>query len=208
MPHLLKLDVSPRGDQSISRRLGKQFLSEWQKNHPGAQVTQRDLATSNLPYVDVQWIAGAYTAPDQQTESHRSALKVSDELIAELKAADHLLITTPMYNFGIPAALKAWIDHIVRARMTFEVTPEGGYKGLLEGKKATAIITSGGDYSPGAPAESYDLEMPYLRLILGFIGISDVTFVRGGGVSGIFAGKTTVEAFTQKLEPEVAAAAR
>lgn len=208
MPHLLKLDVSPRGDQSISRHLGKQFLADWQGNHADGQVTTRDLATSNLPFVDLPWIAGAYTAPDKHTEENKAALKISDELIAELIAADHLLITTPMYNFAIPAALKAWIDHIVRAGKTFAVTPEGGYKGLIQGKKATVIIASGSDYSAGAPAESYDQEIPYLRLILGFLGITDVTFIRGGGTRGISTGKTTVEAFTAALEPGLAAAAR
>lgn len=207
MPHLLKLDVSPRGDQSISRRLGKQFLTDWQKNHSGAQVTTRDLATNNLPYVDLQWIASAYTAPDQHTAEQKGALRISDELIAELKAADHLLITTPMYNFAIPAVLKAWIDHIVRVGLTFSVSPEGSYKGLIEGKKATVITASGGDYSAGAPAESYDQEIPYLRLILGFIGITDVTFIRGGGTMAVARGQTTPEAFTQKLQPELAAAA-
>ncbi len=208
MPHLLKIDVSPRGDHSISRRLGKQFLAEWQKSHSGAQITTRDLATNNLPYVDLQWIGGAYTAPEQHTDQHKAALRISDELIAEIKAADHILITTPMYNFAIPAVLKAWIDHIVRVNITFAVTPEGAYKGLIEGKKATIIIASSGNYAPGAPAESYDQEIPYLRQILGFMGITDVTFIRGGGTAAISMGKTTLEDFTQKLEPELAAAAR
>ncbi len=208
MPHLLKLDVSPRGDHSLSRRLGKQFLADWQGNHADAQVTTRDLATSNLPFVDLQWIGGAYSAPDQHTAEHRAALRISDELIGEINAADHILITTPMYNFAVPAALKAWIDHIVRVRKTFATTPEGGYKGLLEGKKATVITASGGAYPPGTPYESYDQEIPYLRLILGFIGITDVTFIRGGGTNAIATGKTTPEAFTQNFEPELAAAAR
>ncbi len=208
MPHLLKLDVSPRGDQSISRRLGKQFLADWQKNHTGAQVTTRDLATNSLPFVDLPWIAGAYSAPEQHTPEQKSALKVSNDLVAELMAADHILVTTPMYNFNVPAALKAWIDHIVRVNITFAVTPEGGYKGLIEGKKATVIVASSGNYAPGAPAESYDQEIPYLRLILGFVGITDVTFIRGGGTMAISMGKTTPEAFTAKLEPELASAAR
>ena len=207
MPHLLKIDVSPRGDSSISRRLGQQFLAEWQKNHADAQVTSRDLATSNPPYVDVQWIAGAYTPPDQHTDEHRAALKVSDDLITELNAADQILITTPMYNFAIPAVLKAWIDHIVRAGKTFRITPEGGYEGLIKNKKVTVIMASGGSYPAGTPYEAYDQESPYLRLVLGFIGITDVTFVRAGGTSGLSTGKITLDAFTQKLEPEIAAAA-
>ena len=208
MPHLLKIDVSPRGDHSISRKLGTSFLTDWQKTHPGAQVTTRDLATAQIPYVDLQWIAGAYSAPDQHTEEHKAALRVSDDFIAELNAADHLLITTPMYNFGIPAVLKAWVDHIVRAGKTFNVSPEGAYSGLLKDKKATVIVASGGAYTPGSPAEGYDMETPYLRAILGFIGITDVTFVRAGGTSGIHRGQTTSEAFAAQFEPEVAAAAR
>ena len=207
MPHLLKLDVSPRGDHSVSRRLGTQFLTEWQKNHPGAQITTRDLAANDIPYLDVQWIQGAYTPPDQHTEQHKAALKISDELIAELTAADHLLITTPMYNFAIPAVLKAWIDHVVRAGKAFKVTPEGAYVGLLTGKKATVIIASSGSYPAGTPYEAYDQESPYIRHILGFIGITDVTFIRAGGTSGISTGKTSFEALTQNLEPELAAAA-
>lgn len=207
MPHLLKIDVSPRGDSSISRRLGKQFLSEWQKNHAGAQVTLRDLAITSLPYVDLPWIAGAFTAPDQQTGENKAALKISDDLIAEIEAADQILITTPMYNFAIPAVLKAWVDHIVRAGKTFRVTPEGGYEGLIKNKKVTVMIASGGAYPAGTPYEAYDQESPYLRLIFGFIGITDVTFVRGGGTNDVSRGKTTPEAFLQNLEPEVAAAA-
>ncbi len=207
MPHLLKLDVSPRGDNSVSRRLGTQFLADWQKNHAGAQVTTRDLATNNLPYVDLQWIQGAYTPPDQHTEQHKAALKISDELITELTAADHLLITTPMYNFAIPAVLKAWIDHIVRAGKTFKVTPEGAYQGLLQNKKTTVIIASSGSYPAGTPYEAYDQESPYIRHILGFIGITDVTFIRAGGTAGISSGKTTFEAITQGLESELTAAA-
>jgi FMN-dependent NADH-azoreductase len=208
MPHLLKIDVSPRGDHSISRKLGNQFLADWQKTHSGAQVTTRDLAINNLPYVDLQWIGGAYTAPDKHTDEHKAALKISDSLIAELNAADHILITTPMYNFAIPAVLKAWIDHIVRVGKTFSVSPEGAYSGLVKNKKATVILTSGGAYQAGSPTENYDMETPYLRAILGFIGITDVTFVRAGGTSGINRGQTTPEAFTAQFTPEVTAAAQ
>lgn len=208
MPHLLKIDVSPRGDHSLSRRLGKQFLADWQTAHSGAEVTTRDLATNNLPFVDLPWIAGAFSAPDKHTDENKAALKVSDELISELTAADHILITTPMYNFNVPAVLKAWIDHVVRAGKTFKVTPEGGYEGLLKGKKATVIIASSGNYPIGTPYEGYDQETPYVRAILAFIGITEVTFVRAGGTSGVSSGKTTPEAFFEQYAPEVTAAAR
>ena len=208
MPHLLKIDVSPRGDLSISRKLGKQFLSDWLASHPGAQVTTRDLAETSIPFVDLPWIAGAYSSPDKHTDEHRKALLLSGEFIAELNSADHILITTPMYNFAVPAKLKAWIDHVVRVGLTFRITPEGAYVGLLENKKLTVIIASSGSYPPGTPYETYDFEIPYLRHVAGFIGITDVTFIRGGGTSGISSGKTTIEEFTAKLEPELAAAAK
>lgn len=207
MPTLLKIDVSPRGDASISRTLSQQFADQWQQSHSGGTIVTRDLATANLPYVDLPWIAGAYTPPDQHTPESKQALKVSNELTAELLAADEIVISTPMYNFAVPAVLKAWIDHIVRAGVTFSVGPDG-YKGLVTGRKATLIVASGGVYSPGAPAESYNAETPYLRQILGFIGITDLTIVHAGGTAGVAQGKTSKEDFLATFTPEVLAAAR
>ena len=182
MASLLRIDASPRGNASVSRRVGDAFTEAWQAAHPGAAVTTRDLAFNQPTYVDVQWIQGAYSTPDQHTDAHKAALKLSDELIAELEAADHILITTPLYNFSIPSVLKAWIDHLVRVNRTFSYAT-GSPKGLVEGKKATVVIAKGGDYSEGSPFHSYDLATPYLRQILGFIGITDTQFVDAGGVS-------------------------
>lgn len=207
MPTLLKIDVSPRGDHSMSRKLSRQFAEQWQQSHPDGKLIVRDLVTSTLPYVDLPWIAGAYTAPEEHTSEHKEALKVSDELIAELTAADQIVIATPMYNFTVPAVLKAWIDHVVRVRKTFSIGPEG-YKGLLKNKKVTIIVTSGAVYTPGSPAESYNYEAPYLRHILGFIGLTDVTVVQAGGVSEIAQKKITADDFLAKFTPEVVAAAR
>lgn len=206
MPKLLKIDASPRdASQSFSRELGEQFAREWKETHRG-DIIPRDLASTHLPFVDTQWIAGAYTAPDQHTEAHKAALRPSDELIAELASADHILITTPMYNFAIPAVLKAWIDHIVRLGKTFNVSAAGAYTGLLTGKKATVIIASGGQYA-GTPMDGYDQETPYLRNILGFIGITDVTFVRAGGVSKMRQTGQTRGDFLAPFQSEVHAAA-
>ena len=207
MPTLLKIDVSPRGDYSVSRKLGQQFADEWVQSHSGGKIVTRDLVKTTLPFVDLPWIAGAYTAPDQHTPENKQALKVSDELIAELLVADEVLISTPMYNFTIPAVLKAWIDHIVRVNVTFSVGPEG-YKGLVNGKKATIIIASGGAYPAGTPYESYNLESPYLRHILGFIGLTDLTFVQAGGTNDVVQGKITSENFIAKFTPEIVAAAK
>ncbi|WP_158942097.1 FMN-dependent NADH-azoreductase [Granulicella sp. S190] len=206
MATLLKIDVSPRGDHSISRKLGNHFATEWQSNHVGGEITTRDLATTKIPYVDLPWIAGAFSTPDQHTSEHKAALKLSDEFIAEFLGADEVLITTPMYNFGIPAVLKAWIDHIVRLNKTFAFGPEG-LKGLAGGKKVTVIIASGSEYTAGSPMESYNLEGPYFRVVLGFIGITDLTIVHAGGTNQVAQGKVTEPVFIEKFIHEVDLAA-
>jgi len=206
MATLLKIDVSPRGDYSISRKLGNHFATEWQSNHVGGEIVTRDLATTKIPYVDLPWIAGAFSAPDQHTAEHKAALKISDELIAELLAADEVVISTPMYNFNVPAVLKAWIDHIVRLNKTFAFGPEG-LKGLAAGKKVTVIIASGSEYTAGSPLESYNLEGPYFRVVFGFIGITDLTIVHAGGTNAVNQGQITDSVFIEKFTHEVNLAA-
>ena len=113
MRTLLSLDVSPRGDRSISRALGRRFVEHWQQNNPDGQVIYRDLNASRIPYMDNDWIAGVYAPSSvERTPEMRKALALSEELIGELQAADVLLISTPMYNFTIPAVLKSWIDYV------------------------------------------------------------------------------------------------
>jgi FMN-dependent NADH-azoreductase len=204
MPTLLTVLASPRGDYSISRKLTASFVEEWQKSHAGGDVVTRDLSESKLPFVDLPWIAGAYTPAEQHSPEMAAAIKVSDELVAELLASDHIVIGTPMYNFSIPAILKAWIDHIVRVGKTFT----SSYEGLVKGKKATVIIASSGDYSPGSPAEGYNEASRYLTQILGFIGITDVKFVLAGSTSGVDQGKISREELLAKYTPEAVAAAK
>jgi FMN-dependent NADH-azoreductase len=206
MSTLLKIDVSPRGDYSISRKLSNHFATEWQSNHVGGKIVTRDLATTKIPYVDLPWIAGAFTAPDQHTAEHKAALKISDELTDELLTADEVVISTPMYNFNLPAALKAWIDHIVRLHKTFSFGPEG-LKGLAAGKKVTIIIASGSEYTAGSPLESYNLEGPYFRVIFGFIGITDLTIVHAGGTNKVAQGAVAAPVFLEPFIHEVDLAA-
>jgi FMN-dependent NADH-azoreductase len=206
MSTLLKIDVSPRGEHSISRKLGNHFATEWQSNHVGGKIVTRDLATTKIPYVDLPWIAGAFTTPDQHTDEHKAALKISDELTSEFMAADEVVISTPMYNFNVPAVLKAWIDHIVRLNKTFGFGPEG-LKGLAAGKKVTVIIASGSEYTKGAPMESYNLEGPYFRVIFGFIGVTDVTIVHAGGTNKVAQGAVTAPVFLEQFVHEVDLAA-
>ena len=201
MPTLLHIDASPRGDYSISRKVTTAFVESWKKKHADGKVVRRDLVTSNLTFVDLAWIAGAYTAPDQHTAEHKAALALSDTLIGELFSAEHIVIGTPMYNFAIPAVLKAWIDHIVRHGKTFTVGADG-YKGLAGGRKATIVIASGGAYKPGTAFAAYDQESPYLKAILGFIGITDVEFVLAGGTNDVVQGKVDEKTFLTPLVAE------
>ncbi len=209
MSTLLKIDVSPRGEQSISRKLGNHFATEWQSNHVGGKIITRDLATTQIPYVDLPWIAGAFSSPDTHTAEHKAALKISDEFIAELLSADEIVITTPMYNFNVPAVLKAWIDHIVRLNKTFSFGPEG-LKGLAAGKKVTVIISSGSEYTAGSPLESYNLEGPYFNVVFGFIGVTDITVIHAGGTNQVAQGQIDAPVFLEKFihEVDLAAAAR
>jgi FMN-dependent NADH-azoreductase len=202
MPSLLAVLTSPRGDYSVSRALTAQFVDQWKKEH-GGEVVTRDLCKTKLPFVDLPWIAGAYTPAEQHSPEMTEALAISNELIAELQAADHIVIGTNMYNFNVPANLKAWIDHIVRFNVTFNAS----YEGLLKGKKATIIQVSGGLYNPGAQAESYNYETGYLKFILGFIGITDVNVIMAGGTADIDRGVAPFAEVVAKYTPEVTAAA-
>jgi FMN-dependent NADH-azoreductase len=207
MASLLKIDVSPRGDYSYSRQLGKTFLESWQTAHSGGSVVERDLAKNQPTFLDLAWIAGAYTPPDQHTDEHKAALNLSDEYIAEVKAADHILITTPFYNFSVPAVLKAWIDHVVRVGHTFKYDANGP-TGLISGKKATVIVASGGSYGPGEPFQPYDFLTPYIKAILGFIGITDVTVLQAGGASAVQSGKITAEEWIKPYSAQAAELAK
>ncbi|MEZ2347570.1 FMN-dependent NADH-azoreductase [Terriglobus sp. RCC_193] len=201
MASLLKIDVSPRGGHSYSRQLGQTFVEGWQAAHAGGTVVERDLAKNQPTFVDLPWIAGAFTPPVEHTDEHKAALKQSDEIIAEIKAADHILITTPLYNFQVPAVLKAWIDHAVRKDLTFDYT-EKGPVGLLKGKKVTVISASGGLYVQGEPSGAYDYLTPYIKFIFGFIGITDVTVLSAGGASNIRYGKISEEDWKKPFEAQ------
>ncbi len=205
MPTLLNIQSSPRGPQSISRSLSQDFVTAWQTKHPDGTVVLRDLAENSLPYVGVPWISGIFLPADQHTPETRQALAVSDELIAELFAADEILIGTPMYNFTVPANLKAWIDLVVRPRVTHSGPPER--KGLVVGKTCRIIVASGGTYDEGLPAAASDHESGYLKRVLGFIGITDVAVVLAGGTAAVSFGSTTLEALASQFRAAVLAAA-
>ena len=207
MPTLLHISVSPRGSHSISRQLSDAAVAAWKERNPGGRVIERDLAKTHLTFVDLNWIAGAYAPPEQHTESHKKALALSDELVSELVEADEIILGTPMYNFAIPAALKAWVDHVVRAGKTFRYTAAGGPEGLFAGKnkKLLAIVASGGSYVEGSTLTALDHEVPYLRLIFGFIGITDIRFIQAGGTAGVAQGRVSAEKYLAPYLNEIAA---
>jgi FMN-dependent NADH-azoreductase len=176
MPTLLVINSSPRRE-SVSRRLTQHFVKEWKDLIPQTKIIERDLVAERLPLLDESWIQAAYTPEAQQTPEQRKLLELSDTLVAEIMSADSIVLGVPMHNFSIPASLKAWIDLIVRAGKTFSYGSDGP-KGLVaSGKKVFAIVSSGGSYAPDSPAGVMDFQAPYLQKILGFIGLTEVTFI-------------------------------
>lgn len=169
---VLHVDASARYTDSVSRDLGQRLLYNLRTLYPEVSVAHRDLADNPLPYVDADWIAANYTASEQRTAAQREVLAVSDTLVRELMDADLLLIGVPLYNFGIPAALKAWVDMVARARLTFRYT-EQGPEGLLKHKRAYLLVATGGVKS----GSEVDFATGYMRHVLGFLGITDVTVI-------------------------------
>jgi FMN-dependent NADH-azoreductase len=205
MPTLLHLDTSPRGNHSISRQLSSSAVSTWKRRHPNGLVIERDLTRTRMTFVDMDWISGAYSTPEQRTENHKVALAKSDELTAELLNADEIVIGTPMYNFAVPAALKAWIDQVVRTGKTFRYTTSGR-EGLAKGRRVLVTIASAGSYDEASGGVAYDFATPYLRHILGYIGITDVTFVHAEGTIRVAQGQVSSDEFLAPYLKQVDAA--
>ena len=203
MRTLLVVEASPRGEQSMSRGLTERFVNAWKKHNPNGRIVERDLMKAELPYVTLPWLKAYFTPVEHQTPELKSLLHRSDELVAEILEADDIAIGTPVYNYNIPAVLKSYIDHIVRKGKTLGFAGEG----LVHGKKCTILLASGGIYTEGSPIRDRDIATTYLRLILKVIGIEDVTVVAGGNAKAVDMGETSREAFLQKFESEVVAAA-
>ncbi len=168
---VLEVAASARATGSVSRQLSAELIDALRSGHTEVDLKRRDLA-DGIPFVDADWIEANFTPEAERHTEHRAALITSDAMVAELQAADVLVIGVPVHNFSIPAALKAWIDMVARARLTFRYT-ENGPQGLLKNKKAYLVVASGG-VRVGSPA---DFATPYLRHALSFIGIDDVEIV-------------------------------
>ena len=168
---ILRIDASGRRQGSSTRALMDDLTGALENRHGSVLLSRRDLADA-IPHVDEEWITANFTPTEDRNGAQKETLRFSDELVDELKDADVLVIGVPIYNFGIPAALKAWVDMIARARLTFRYT-ENGPVGLLAGKKAYLVVASGGV----AIDSPVDFATPYMRQALAFVGITDIEVI-------------------------------
>jgi len=181
MKKILHIISSPRGAASMSIKLGNAIIEKIHETHPGATVNEHNLTRKLFPHLEEAHLAAFFTPAENRSADNVEAIRHSDEAIAKLQNADIIVIDVPFYNFGIPSTLKAWIDHIARAGVTFKYG-ENGPEGLIKGKKVYLAIASGGIYSEG-PMKAYDFAAPYLKSVLGFLGMTDVSVFRVEGVS-------------------------
>ncbi len=187
MSTLLVIHSSPNLTQSHTRDLVARYAQAWLARHPEGKVIERDLAVNPPPHLDMTTIGAFYTPEADRNSDAQAAVALSDALVAELKAADEVVIGAPMHNFSVPSSLKAWIDHICRVGVTFRYT-EQGPEGLLGDKKAVLINARGGNYSASSPAHGMNHQDTYLQTVLGFVGITDLTVINAEGVAGGEAG--------------------
>jgi len=178
MNTLLVLHTSLNGRTSLSSSLACRYVSRWRREHPSGRVIERDLAARPVPHLTAERFAAFGKAPGDRTAGEAAWVAGSDALIAELKAADEIVVALPMYNFGILSSLKAWIDHVARAGETFRYT-ETGPVGLVGASRALVFATRGGRYEGTA----LDTQTGYMETFFGFIGVDDVEFVYAEGTA-------------------------
>lgn len=206
MSNILVLQSSISGPQSVSRQLVNETVTRLLGAQPLAQLVERDLGADPVPHLSSGNLAGVRGEP--KTDAERAARELSDALIAELRAADTIVIGAPMYNFSISTGLRSWFDYVLRAGETFRYSTKGP-EGLVGNKRVFVIESRGGSYSEG-PAQAIDFQEPYLRHLLGFMGIVDVTFVRaekigyGGDERAASIGKAAQEIATIPREANAA----
>jgi FMN-dependent NADH-azoreductase len=172
---LLQVDSSPRTG-SATAALTAAYVAAWLDRHPDGVVRHHDLPALNLPHLNSTEMGAWFAEPSEHTDLHHLVLARSNQLIDDLLAADELVIGAPMWNFSIPSSLKAWIDHVTKAGRTIQFGPEGPVGNVTAGR-AIVVSSRGSEYRPGTPTAGLDLQEPYLRLILGFLGIADVEYV-------------------------------
>ena len=188
---LLRVDSSGRYEGSSTRALTDSLIEALASGNTAVDVTQRDLA-KGMPHVDESWIQANFTDAEERSDEQMERLQFSDNLVAEIQTADVVVIGVPIYNFGVPAKLKAWVDMIARARLTFRYTANGP-EGLMKGKKAYLVVASGGV----AVDSELDFATPYMRQALRFIGITDIEVI--GAEQQMSRGEETVASALTKI---------
>ncbi len=181
MNHVLQLKTSifdSEQNQGVSSQLGDELLAQLRRQNPSLTLLTRDFSQQAVPYFDNAWLQALSTPPEERSPEQASKVAYSDALIAEVQDADTLIIGVPMYNFAVPAMLKSWTDHLARAGVSFRYT-ETGPIGLLEGKKVYVVMSTGGQHQEGVT----DFIRPYLRTILGFVGLKDIEFIVADGLN-------------------------
>lgn len=181
MKKILHIISSPRGSASVSRKLGNAVVQKIKDKYPNARIRERDLTLDHFPHLEEEQIKSFFTKEELRSPEQQSAVKLSDEVIAELLEADILVVDTSMYNFSVPSRLKAWIDHIARAGHTFRYTDKGP-EGLLKNKKLYIAFSGGAVYSEGA-YQAFDFNVPYIKAVFSFLGITDISVVRAEGLN-------------------------
>ncbi|WP_416443189.1 FMN-dependent NADH-azoreductase [Leeuwenhoekiella sp. A16] len=181
MKKILNIISSPRGADSFSSKLSTVVLDEIKSTYGEVDIKTIDLSQSPYPHLDETLLTSLGVQADDRSEEMQAAVDTSDKAVSDLKDADIVIIGVPMYNFSIPSTLKSWIDHIARAGISFRYT-EAGVEGLIKDKKVYLCIATGGVYSAG-PMQEFDFTEPYMRKVLAFLGMTDVTTYRVEGVS-------------------------
>jgi FMN-dependent NADH-azoreductase len=176
MEKVLYIQASPRGKRSYSLAAADAFIASYQKGNPGDHVVTFDLFSKKLPSFDGFAVKAKYTILHglKHSDEELGVWREVEAIIDEFKSADKYVFAVPMWNFGIPYRLKHYLDLLVQPTYTFEVTPDGGYRGLVTGKPVFVAYSRGGEYAEGGPAEAFDYQSKYLNMILGFIGFTDI----------------------------------
>jgi len=178
MATLLHIKSSIFGDAGQSAQLAVRYIAQWQQKHPAGELVERDIIADPVPHLDAERMQAFGSDADTRTQSQQAILDYADTLLAEVKAADQIVIGVPLYNFGVPSQVKPWLDHLARAGVTFSYT-ENGPVGLIEGKKVVLLATRGGMYRD----QGADYQIPFMRQFLGFIGLTDVEVVYAEGLA-------------------------
>jgi FMN-dependent NADH-azoreductase len=198
MKQLLLINASPRGDQSVSRKVSRHLVERIRASEGKLQVRERDLTSTELPYLSQELIGAFYTPADKRGEEQRSLLRVSDVLVDELSSADIVVLAAPVWNFNLPASVKAWVDLVSRVGKTFSYTAEGP-QGLLKSRPFYIVKSSGGVFSEG-PAKAMDFYEPYLKSVLAFMGLTDLVFIRVEGLSQAGQAEVRIEDAHRQIE--------